>query len=60
MKNVVYKIHFLFLPIRGLSEVIGMIICTVLRKIVIESNIVTPAIVNIFITKNIFYLFLFL
>ena len=38
------------LPIRGLSEVIGMITCTVFRNIVIESNIVTPAIA-IFIKK---------
>ena len=32
------------LPISGLSEVIGMITCTVFRNIVMESNIVTPAI----------------
>ena len=34
----------LHLPISGLSEVIGMITCTVFRNIVMESNIVTPAI----------------
>ena len=36
------KYYAIILPIKGLAEVMGMMLCTVFRNMVIDSSMVTP------------------